>query len=61
MNEEWKITSTWTVNVDWSNEWNFIIITDEHALLDNVEAQFQESEDKTSLAKEMLAFIGVKV
>lgn len=68
MNEdnEWKITSSWTINVDWKGYWNnssqtFIIVSDENLLIDNIEEQFQKSEDKTSIAEEMLTSIGVKI
>lgn len=68
MNEdnEWRITSSWTINVDWKGYWSsssqtFIIVSDENSLIDNIEEQFQKSEDKTSIAEEMLTSIGVKI
>lgn len=47
---------------DWKGRISeYIIVTDENTLLDNVEKQFETSEDKTSIAKEMLSAIGIKI
>jgi hypothetical protein len=59
--EDWKITASWTMYVDWSQFKGFVFASDENDRIDGIEEQFQKSEDKTSIAIDMLASIGIKV
>jgi len=64
MNDDnWEITGSWVTKYTTFNiqHGNFFVVTDENALLDNIEAKLLKEEDKTGIAVEMLRSIGVKV
>jgi hypothetical protein len=63
MNEDWNSKP---ISFGWDRSWtarvtHCIIVTDENVLLDNIEKQFEAAEDQTSIAREMLSAIGVKI
>jgi hypothetical protein len=57
----WKhISATWNPSLT-AKVTHYIIVSDENVLLDNIEKQFETSEDQTSIAREMLSAIGVNI
>jgi len=56
----------WNINFERKQEWNnfdpnhLIFVTDENALLDNIEKRMKESDYNVDLANEMLSQIGIK-